>query len=1056
MLLINEWRYLMRQPLLWLACIILPCIAYLFAVGIGSIDTLADKHLQALHMTLMMMCLPLLSGALAPLVFLRDQTNDMAELILVTPQSTIYRLFNRLLILFLVCAGLLLLSFFIIWLLLSQTYGFQLSLLTLALWDFALMALPACAFFSALACCLAQRFTSSVVIYATFCSAWLVYIMLASMTGSPMLAGSTITSPWLFESMRLLDPFGNTALLALYQTPEASLYGDWIFYLNRLAYCILAAGLFYTSLKLKPYTTKHVPSLADSDLRSQSSQVYQFVGATPSAINQLVHLTYLSITTLLKQRLSQLILVGWSLLMMSEILSGINYAEPLSVLKPTSLDALNRISDDVLPLLGSFLVLFWSWQLCWRNRQTAMAELISAAPVRSGIILCSQVIALGTMILLLILLTSLVGFVAQTLANSEIQLMQYLSQLGKAALSLLLLGAIFTAFHNIFRSPLVAVACCVAILVMKFTPISGSLGLTHTLWNIAASPLQPADAFWGSEQSQSVYWPFMSFWLVCTATLIYIAMQWSHRTASFMNHRRWKLSISSSLLLILTLGTGLNLHSNIIAERPLMSSDMREQRRFDYEQQYSNWAAVAQPVISHIDAKVDIFPLRGDAKFNLIYTLENHTEQAIDSLLIGHYSASPLDELSLSVAHTRDYDQQLGQYKLTLAEAIQPSDNLQLSMGLTFKQPQHWPAVMHQLVKPSFSYLRGIPILPTIGFQPQYRLRNETLRQEYGLAPLNLAKPSVLFAMPQTSQAHYDWASIHSVVSTNAQQVPLAQGELVKQWQQNGRNYREYQSKGPIRNASVWFSVPNNSIKGQSGVTLLEVFSPENSQAAELNMQAMEDTLNWITAHIAPYRGSRLSLIAMPDIGPTGYALPQMIMINHSVGFRAEPAPEAGFDQRYRRAVHETAHQWFGHDLGNGVLEDSAFLIESLAKYVELVMIEQRYGIDAMHALIDYERQRYKVAVMRSAEQTPSLIDATESYDLYSRATLVFAILRQTLGDELITQALQRLWQQHAYPLTPATSMDFVRVLKAQLTAEQQALVDSLFLGTDNKALLVQ
>lgn len=1055
MLLFNEWRYLMRQPLLWLACIILPCVAYLFAVGIGSSDTLADKHLQALHMTLLMMCLPLLSGALAPLIFLRDQANDMAELILVTPQSTFYRLFNRLLILFLVCAALLLLSFIIMWLLLSQTYGFNGSLLTLALWDFALMALPACAFFSALACCLAQRFTSAVVIYAIFCSVWLIYIVLASMTGSPMLAGSTITSPWLFESMRLLDPFGNTALLAVYQNSEASLYGDWVFYLNRLAYCLLAAGLFYTSLKLKPYITKHVQSLTNSDLRSQSKSIYQFTDATPSANNQLAHLTTLAVTSLLKQRLTQFILVGWSLLMMNEILSGINYAEPLSVLNPTSLDALNRISDDVLPLLGSFLVLFWSWQLCWRNRQTAMAELIAAAPVRSGVILCSQVIALGVLILLLMLLTSIAGFVAETLANSEIQLIQYLSQLGMATLSLLLLGATFTAFHNIFRSPLVAVASCVAILVMKFTPISGSLGLTHTLWNIAASPLQPADAFWGSQQSQSVYWPFMTFWLVCTSTLIYMAMQWSHRTASFINHSRWKLNISSSLLLITTLGTGWHLHSNIIAERPLMSSDMREQWRFDYEQQYISWATVVQPVISNIDATVDIFPSRGNADFTLIYTLENRSEQAIDKLLIGHYLANPLDEISLSVTHTRDYDQQLGQYRMTLAEAIKPGDNLKLSTRFTFEQPQHWPAVMHQLVKPSFSYLRGIPMLPTIGFQPQYRLRNELLRQEYGLAPLNLAKPSILFAKPQTSQPQYDWVNIHSVVSTNAQQIPLAQGNLVKQWQENERNYSEYKSKGAMRNASVWFSVPNDSIKGHSGSTILEVFSPDNSETAELNMQAMQDTLNWMTTHIAPYRGSKLSLIAMPDIGPTGYALPQIIMINHKVGFRAEPTSEAGFDQRYRRAVHETAHQWFGHDLGNGVLEDSAFLIESLAKYVELVMIEQRYGIDAMHALVDYERQRYKVAIMRSAEQTQSLVDATENYDLYSRATLVFAILREELGDALISQALQRLWQQHAYPLTPATSMDFVRILKAQLNAEQQALVDSLLLGTDIKTLLL-
>ena len=153
MLLINEGRYLVRQPLFWLTWIILPLVAYLFAIGIGGLETLADKRLQALHMTLLMMSLPLLSGALAPLIFLRDQANDMAELILVTPQSPTRRLFVRWLSLFLVCAGQMLISFLIMWFILSQNYGFQGVLLGLTLWDFALMALPACAFFSALACC---------------------------------------------------------------------------------------------------------------------------------------------------------------------------------------------------------------------------------------------------------------------------------------------------------------------------------------------------------------------------------------------------------------------------------------------------------------------------------------------------------------------------------------------------------------------------------------------------------------------------------------------------------------------------------------------------------------------------------------------------------------------------------------------------------------------------------------------------------------------------------------------------------------------------------------
>jgi ABC-2 type transport system permease protein len=1057
MLLINEGRYLVRQPLFWLTWIILPLVAYLFAIGIGGLETLADKRLQALHMTLLMMSLPLLSGALAPLIFLRDQANDMAELILVTPQSPTRRLFVRWLSLFLVCAGQMLISFLIMWFILSQNYGFQGVLLGLTLWDFALMALPACAFFSALACCLAQGFASNVVLYVFFCTLWLAYLVLASMTGSPMLAGSSISNQWLFESMRMLDPFGNTALLAYYQNAEPKLYGDVIFYLNRLFYCLLAAGLFIISLKLKPSSACRVQPPNNRELVSQTANPYQPVNTAPKAGKQLLQLSYMSLTTLVKQRLSQFILFGWTLLMFNEVLSGINYAEPMSVLKPTSLDALNRISDDVLPLMGCFLVLFWSWQLCWRNRQAAMAELISAAPVRSGILMLSHVIALSVLILLLMLLTVFASLMAETLADSQIQLIPYITQLSMVALSLLLLGAIFTALHTMCRSPLVAVGWCIAVLVMKYTPLSGALGLTHTLWNIGASPLQPADAFWGLEQSISLYWPFMTFWMSVTVTLLWLAALWSHRTNSFINHRRWQLNLPAASLLLLTLAIGINLHNNISSERPLMSSDMREQWRADYEQQYASWAAVAQPAIKHIDAEVAIFPQKGEANFILTYTLENQSADAIDTLLIGHNLATPLDKLELSLPHTQHYDVRLGQYVVDLKTAIKPGEQLRLSTQFTFKQPRLWPAVMHQLIKPTFSYLRGIAMLPTVGFQPQYQLRNAQLRQEYDLAPLNLVKPSRLFAEPkpsQSTQINYDWVGIHSIISTNAEQVPLAQGELLKQWQKDGRNYAEYKTKGAIRNAPVWFSVPKHKSERQTTSTLLSVYSPEDSAATQVNLQAMQDTLNWMTTYIAPYRASRLSLIAMPNIGPTGYALPQMMMINYRVGFRAQPAPDAGFDQRYRRTVHETAHQWFGHDLGNGALEDSAFLVESLAKYVELVLIEQHDGKEAMQALVNYERQRYKVAIMHSTEQNQALVDGTENHDLYSRATLVFAILRDKLGDEVITASLRQLWQQHAYPQTPATAMDFVRALKGQVNEQHQALVDELLLGTDVEGLL--
>lgn len=1062
-LLNNERRYLQRQPLLWLALVLIPLAAFIFATGIGGIDDLAEKRLQALHMTLLMFYLPLLCGAIAPLLLLRDHNHHMAELVGSTPLRLSQRLLARSAMLFLLCAALMLTGFSIICYQLSQQFGFQPQLLWLTLWNFSFMALPACAFYAALAACIAQRFASNAVLYAVFAALWLLYLFLASINGAPMLAGSSIYSSGLFNSLRLLDPFGNTALVALYQHTVPQLYGDGLFYLNRLLYCLLSAGLFYLSLQLKAYQPSSKPLSAQPDNRPPATQValhYQAVTPQAKGVRQLWQLCGEALQAVLRQRLNQLILIGWTLLLTTEVFSGIDYAEPLAVLQPTSLDALNRIAYDVLPFLGSLLALLWSYQLCWRNKHAAMAELIAASPVRSAVLLASQVIALVLLVLLLILLSAIACLSAEWLADSQIQLSWYPAVLGKVALALSLLGALFCLFHALCRSPLPAVCCCITALLLKYTPLSGKLGLTHTLWNIAGSPLQEADAFWGFEQSLSVFWPFMTFWLVLTFSLLWLAARWSHRSGGFSNSKRGTLDLSSSALLLLAVTSGVLLHLNISTERPLMSSDLRQQWRVSYEQRYASWADKAQPTLSHIDAAVDIYPQQGVAILALDYRLINNTTAAVSELLVGNYSATAITDLSVNVAHRVTADAELGQFILTLTEPLAPGDSLQLQSKLTFKQPRFWPAVLPQFVKPSLSYLRAIPLLPTIGLQWEYLLRDTELRAHYGLAPLALAKPSVLFASAHGSgQAHptaiaqYQWVTLHSVMSTDIGQTPLTQGELLRQWQEQGRQYAEYRTPEPIRNALAWFSVGGNTLSRQHADATLTLYSPQLNAAAELNMQAMQDTLSWMQQHITPYRAKQLSLIAMPDIGATGYALPQLMLINYTVGFRAKPAPDAGFDQRYRRAVHETAHQWFGHDIGNGVTADSAFLVESLAKYIELVLIEQRYGVDAMQALVDYERKRFAQGVRRNVSQVSTMVDATDPADLYSRATLVFAILRQQLGDELICQALRQLWQQHAYPSTPATSMDFVRALHAAAPGQQQ-LINDLLLGTDLSVLL--
>ena len=290
-----------------------------------------------------------------------------------------------------------------------------------------------------------------------------------------------------------------------------------------------------------------------------------------------------------------------------------------------------------------------------------------------------------------------------------------------------------------------------------------------------------------------------------------------------------------------------------------------------------------------------------------------------------------------------------------------------------------------------------------------------------------------------------------SKISTASGHQVVTQGKQITHQREQGREIFEFKTLSEINNLPAWLSVPFTAeTKKHDGVTL-QVFAKkqqliERSDAIAVNFQAMMDTLDWFKNNIVAYKPKQLSIIAAPPFGGTGYALPQIILVEDTVGFRARPSDDAGFDQRYRRAVHETAHQWFGHDIGNSVPADRAFLIESMAKYIELVVIEKRYGKAAVNALVEYETKRYEQASRMDITEKMALIDSTKSYEQYSKATIVFAKLRKKIGDEAIIKALNLVWENHSHPNMPATSMDFIFALKEQVNPQLSSLIDKLFL----------
>lgn len=1102
-LLRNEMNYYARQPLCWLALVLAPAFALVASINGMGVGQQLLKQIVLTESALLMLVLPLFIGAMAPLAFLREHQFQMEEMLGALPLTARQWCLSR-------TAGLCLLGLFAMGLMqlavLAGVWWRQaavlsasdwLSVLQVMLQTCLLQTMPAVLLLSAFMLWCSLKSSKSTLIYVLTCVIYLAYPMLAVATGSPLMANSKLLSPALWQVMNVLDPYAVTPIVGQWVQGASSLTHivqfDSALLINRLSLAALCAFLLWRSLRLAGHRVglaverdarpsgrvlSQVLSQVSNDIKEPQSAlagVYFSVTAKVGWHQPLVRLVKLMLTQILRQRSTYFSLLLLLIFMTTEVMGGLDYVETYAVLEPTSLDALNRIMWDFVPMVGVLLLVLWSSRLSWLNRTQGMDELIAATPVSSALYLSAQMISMSLLSLLWLTMTLAAPAVAQMLSGIALDPLVYARQAAYAYLPLLVWSLALIACHALTRTQVQALALIALLLALRFSPLPGMLGLEHPLFQWLQTPLRMPDTLWGYQASETAFMPFMWFWLWLSALLFALALLAYHRGTGFSRdgldwRMLWRTPrayyVGAALIFLSAAAVqGIFLHQTLRAESGVLNNQDRQAQRAEYEKKYQHWQNQAQVTVLKVTTDIAFHLQRGDTKtaeknraqISATMLLQNQTTQEISQVLVGQMGVPRATSLRLQGATELAHDAQLGQTIFKFDPPLPVGQTTQLLVNMSLQQSDLQSAQMHQTLRPDWSYVRMLTLLPVLGFVPELRLKSDEARARWQLPSLGELRPSRLFADASQTNGRYDWAQWDSTVSVPVGMQVVAQGNLVRQWQVDQRQYFHYQTSQAIRNLGAFAVLPWQPKKWeQDGVPLL-IYSPEHNAATTLTASAMQDTLQWFHQHIGRYPGDALRLLMMPELerGSSAYALPQMILVNHRYGLRALPSEQAGFNQVYRRTVHETAHQWFGHGIGNGIAEDGAFLVESLVKYVELALIEKKYGKAAMQALVEVEEERFRFAQARSRALNKALVDADESHDLYSRATLVFARLRQELGDELICQALRSVWEQHRYPKSPASSMDFVRALLSISPSQQHAMIRHLLLDADISVFLL-
>ncbi|MCY1009861.1 M1 family aminopeptidase [Nannocystis pusilla] len=225
-------------------------------------------------------------------------------------------------------------------------------------------------------------------------------------------------------------------------------------------------------------------------------------------------------------------------------------------------------------------------------------------------------------------------------------------------------------------------------------------------------------------------------------------------------------------------------------------------------------------------------------------------------------------------------------------------------------------------------------------------------------------------------------------------------------------------------------------------------------------VESAKRSLDYCKQNFGPYPHRHFRILEFPRYEKFALATPGTIPYSENIGFiaRVRPDDPEDLDYPYFVTAHEVAHQWWAYQVAGGHAQGMTMLTESLAEYTALMVMEKRYGPQAMKRFLAHELRDYLTG--RAAEpkaELPLALNELQMYIHYHKGSLVFYALREYIGEDRVNAALAAFRDEFAYKPPPLpTSRDLVARLREVTPPEYAYLIEDMFETItlyDNKVL---
>ncbi len=834
-----------------------------------------------------------------------------------------------------------------------------------------------------------------------------------------------------------LDPFGSRAFSFVKKywsinelnTNQLPLYGKFL--INRMLWLFVGVLFFlitYIKFDYKKFLiSKKKGGKISTDTYKPSliTDVQQVFSKKAERLN-LWSLSKIEFLSIVKDPIfSILLLIGILISLITVFMANKTYGTPNI---PITRYMVKYITGGIT-LLSTIILIIYSGEAVHRTRKNKTFTFYDALPISNTSLYFSKIISLVAVSILLTLVNIVIGILFQIAHGYfRFELDMYLIYnfvilFPSYLMTILLAFFVHVLCNNKFLGHFVALVLYLGLpLLVTFAFKSNNPLLVFG----NTTPFFISDLNGFGHYLIGITWLNL-YWVLMTAILMVVGkVFWIRGFFGSGNERLYlakhrfntKTVITMATLFIAFLGVTGYCYYNLEILNTIEDGNFTEKVAADAEKKYKKYIGKPHPIVTDLKAYIDVFPEERKVTAKGEFKVVNPYDTVIDTLYLEIQYPGAHTELKKIVYNGSSLqpvasDSIYRVYLYKLPKGLQPNMSANLSIDVTANthgfanaretQVLHNGSFFNSTIFPRFHYDRT---LFDNGVRKKYGLE----KLDYILSPRtdSLALKKNLF----NEDSHY--MNFEAIVSTASDQIALAPGKLIKQWNENDRAYYNYKLESQtdlfFNVVSARYDIETSSWTSPSGKKVdIEVYhSPKHKKNLSHFIEGTKVALEYCSRNFHEYPNSVIRIVEFPAHATFAQSFVTTIPYSEDFGFTANFDKAEDFNYAFRVTAHEVAHQWWGHMVSPSKTSGANIISETLAEYSSLMTMKAQYGENGIKNFLKYSLDAYLRKRATSFKPERSLINVeTGQHIWYRKGSMIIYELQDLLGEKTMNSALK-------------------------------------------------